>query len=53
MYYRYDLLNKTIDFGFQYTIRDKPVPNGLMDEIKRICEKIEENTEKILKIISS
>jgi len=53
LYYKYDILNRTIDFGFQFITQNKHVTDSLMEEIKRICEVIKENSERLLEQISA
>jgi hypothetical protein len=47
LYYKYELLNRTIDSGFRYMFSKIPV-KGLPQEIERICNKIEEKSKEIL-----
>lgn len=50
LYYKYELLNRTIDVGFQYMFSKIPI-KGLHQEIERICNKIEEKSKEILDTI--
>lgn len=47
LYYKYELLNRTIDVGFQYMFSKIPI-KGLHQEIERICNRIEEKSKEIL-----
>lgn len=47
LYYKYELLNRTIDNGFNYMVNKIPV-KGSPQEIIRITKKIEGTTKKIL-----
>jgi hypothetical protein len=51
LYDKYGLLNRTIDGGFTIFVEKNSIPRGLLDEIKRICQVIEENSNKIIKEI--
>lgn len=51
LYDKYGLLNRTIESGFTFFTEGKGIPEGLNDEIKRICKVIDKNSENIISII--
>ena len=52
LYYKYDILNRTIDMGFNCIYAKRDIP-GLLEEIERISNKIETKSGDVLKILSS
>jgi hypothetical protein len=47
LYYKYDILNRTIDIGFECFYRKKAM-SGLLSEIIRICNAIENKSNEVL-----
>lgn len=52
LYYKYDILSRTIDLAFQSFHSKTSIP-GVEAEIKRLCKKIEEKSEEIRDKIGS
>lgn len=51
LYYKYDILNRTIDIGFECFYRKKAM-SGLLAEIIRICTMIENKTNEVLEVLN-
>jgi len=47
LYYKYDILNRTIDIGFECFYQKRDI-SGLLDEIIRICDAIEIKNDEVL-----